>query len=206
MGENGATSQMLFIDELPVRWMQWMRTRKGRDWVGKIRYLVVDEFQDINAIQWRLLETIRHTGCRSIIVGDDAQNIYTWRGSSAGFLLDYNKVVPTVHDYQLRMNYRSTEAIVNVANRVMRGIPTLPWKEHMIANTPGGQKPEVLFFWRINDEYAWIAKTIEGLRGRGGTFAVLARNNIELYHAEEIFVRHGIKTRFLAQNIPRKEL
>jgi hypothetical protein len=197
MGESGATSQMLFIDELPVRWMQWMRTTKGREWVGKIRYLVVDEFQDINAIQWRLLETIRHPGCRSIIVGDDAQNIYTWRGSSAGFLLDYHKTVLNVKDYQLRMNYRSTDTIVNVANRVMRGIPTLPWKEHMVANKKGNYKPEVLFFWRVNDEYSWIAKKIQELKSKGGTFAVLARNNIELYRAEEIFVHHGLRTRFL---------
>ena len=198
--ENGESNQLLFIDELPVRWMQWMRTTKGREWVSKLRYIVVDEFQDINAIQWRLLETMRHSGCRSIIVGDDAQNIYTWRGSSAGFLLDYHRTVPTVQDYQLRQNYRSTEAIVTVANRVMRGIPTLPWKEHMIANKKGGEKPDVLFFWRIHDECWWIAKKIFELKsGGGGTFAVLARNNIDLYRAEEIFLQQGLKTRILAQ-------
>jgi superfamily I DNA/RNA helicase len=75
-------SSLFFIDELPIKWMAWMRTEKGRKWVGKLRYIVVDEFQDINAIQWRLLETMRHIGARMIIVGDDAQNIYTWRGSS----------------------------------------------------------------------------------------------------------------------------
>lgn len=197
MGDTSASNQQLFIDELPVRWMQWMRTTKGREWVGKLRYIVVDEFQDINAIQWRLLEIMRHINCRSIIVGDDAQNIYTWRGSSAGFLLDYHTYVKTVKDYQLRQNYRSTEAIVTVANRVMRGIPTLPWKEHMIANTKGGEKPEVLFFWRMNDECTWIAKTIQRLAK--GTFAVLARNNIELYRAEEILLQNGIKTRILSQ-------
>jgi hypothetical protein len=197
MDGGNATSQMLFIDELPVRWMQWMRTTKGREWVGRLRYVVVDEFQDINAIQWRLLETMRHTRCHSIIVGDDAQNIYTWRGSSAGFLLDFHKTVKNVVDYQLRMNYRSTEAIVTVANRVMKGIPTLPWKEHMIANSKGGQKPDVLFFWRMTDECAWIAKTIQEMRK--GTFAVLARNNVDLYRAEEIFLHHGLKTRILSQ-------
>ena len=90
-GGEEISNTLFFIDELPVRWMQWMRTEKGRKWVGKIRYIVVDEFQDINAIQWRILETMRHIGARMIIVGDDAQNIYTWRGSSTGFLLDFHR-------------------------------------------------------------------------------------------------------------------
>jgi hypothetical protein len=193
------TMSSLFIDELPVKWMQWMRTFEGRRWVGTIRYIVVDEFQDINAIQWRLLETLRHINARMIVVGDDAQNIYTWRGSSAGFLLDFHSVIRGVADYQLRNNYRSTEAIVSVANRVMRGIPTLPWKEHMVAHTKGGVKPDVLFFWRPADEYTWLAKTIRQVRvdAPHATIAVLARNNKELYRAEEYLLLNGVRTRFL---------
>ncbi len=196
---GGASSNLFFVDELPVRWMQWMRTDRGRKWVGRIKYIVVDEFQDINAIQWRLLETMRHIGARMIIVGDDAQNIYTWRGSSAGFLLDFHNLIPRVSDYQLRQNYRSSEAIVAVANRVMRGIPTLPWKEHMIAHKRGGVKPDVLFFWRASDEYTWLAKTLADLRRAvpHATVAVLARNNVDLYRAEEALIQGGVKTRFL---------
>jgi hypothetical protein len=197
--DSASSSSLFFVDELPVRWMQWMRTDRGRKWVGRVKYIVVDEFQDINAIQWRLLETMRHIGARMIIVGDDAQNIYTWRGSSAGFLLDFHRLIPSVHDYQLRQNYRSTEAIVAVANRVMRGIPTLPWKEHMIAHTKGGVKPDVLFFWRASDEYLWLAKTLLELRRTvpHATVAVLARNNVELYRAEEVLLQNGVRTRFL---------
>lgn len=198
-GEGTSGSSFFFVDELPVRWMQWLRTDRGRRWVGRIRYIVVDEFQDINAIQWRLLETMRHIGARMIIVGDDAQNIYTWRGSSTGFLLDFHRAVPTVADYQLKQNYRSTDAIVAVANRVMRGIPTLPWKEHMVANTKGGIKPDVLFFWRTSDEYEWLAKTIHEVKSRHPNFtiAVLARNNTDLYKAEEILIQKAVQTRFL---------
>jgi hypothetical protein len=197
--EDSTKTSFLFIDELPVRWMQWMRTDKGRKWVGKLRYIVVDEFQDINAIQWRLLETMRHVGAKMIIVGDDAQNIYTWRGSSTGFLLDFHRLIKGVADYQLKQNYRSTDAIVAVANRVMRGIPTLPWKEHMVANKKGGIKPDVLFFWRPSDEYGWIAKSIGEIKQKSptATIAVLSRNNVDLYRAEEVLLQNGIKTRFL---------
>jgi len=199
-GSDEVSNNFFFIDELPVRWMQWMRTEKGRAWVGKLRYIVVDEFQDINAIQWRLLETMRHIGARMIIVGDDAQNIYTWRGSSTGFLLDFHRLVRGVSDYQLRQNYRSTEAIVAVANRVMKGIPTLAWKEHMIAHTKGGFKPDVLFFWRLSDELTWLAKSLDELHQTkpDATVAILTRNNVDLYRVEETLIQHGIKTRFLA--------
>lgn len=197
---QGQGQQLFFIDELPVRWMQWMRTDRGRRWVGRLRYIVVDEFQDINAIQWRLLETMRHIGARIILVGDDAQNIYTWRGSSVSFLLNVHTVVKGVRDYQLRQNYRSTEAIIAVANRVMRGIPTLPWKEHMIAVKPGGIKPDCLFFWRLSDELGFLAQTIHSIRASNPalTIAVLARNNIDLYRTEEVLIQNGIQTRFLA--------
>lgn len=232
--ELGHQNTMFFIDELPVRWIQWMRTTRGRKWVGRIRYIVVDEFQDINPIQWRLIETMRHIGARAIIVGDDAQNIYTWRGSSTGFLLDFHKVVPSVKDYQLRINYRSSEAIVAVANRIMRGIPTLPWKEQMVSykksseggggsgisaegkigkNGNGatkmrsGAKPDVLFFWRASDEYLWIANTIRTIQNiqPTKTIAILARNNVDLYRIEEVLVQNGVRTRFLVMENTHNE-
>lgn len=197
---SGAHGSVCFVDELPVKWNQWLRTDRGRKWVGKIRYIIVDEFQDINAIQWRLLESLRHPNSRMILVGDDAQNIYTWRGSSAAFLLEFHKVVPTVVDSQLRQNYRSTEAIVSVANRIMRGIPTLPWKEHMIANRKGGAKPDVLFFWRLQDQFAWLCRQLAALRTQDphATVAILARNNADLYKVEDALLQKGIRIRFLA--------
>jgi hypothetical protein len=198
--DYNSVKELFFIDELPVRLTQWARTEKGRKWVGTLRYVIVDEFQDINAIQWRLLETLRHPGVRFIIVGDDAQNIYTWRGSSARYLLDYHTVVRSVRDYQLRMNYRSSEAIVAVANRVMNKIPTLDWKQTMLAVQKGGLKPEVLFFWRLSDESLWVAKTIIELfkQNSGQKIAVLARNNIDLYRVEEVLLQNNIPCRFLS--------
>jgi len=189
-----------FIDELPIKWLAWLKTEKGRKWVSHLRYVIVDEFQDINNIQWRLLEAMRHPGVRFIIVGDDAQNIYTWRGSSTHYLLEYHTYVKSVKDYQLRMNYRSTGAIVAVANRVMQKIPTLPWKQEMIAASGGGMKPEVLFFWRFNDECTWISKVIHEIRASDnkGSIAVLARNNVDLYRIEEILLQNRIPCRYLS--------
>jgi hypothetical protein len=176
-----------FLDELPYRLVAWLETPKGRAWVKRFKTIIVDEFQDINEIQWRLLMGFYQQGKTMSIVGDDAQNIYTWRGSSVEFILDFHTKLPDVKDYQLCRNYRSTQAIVTVANAVMSFIPTLPYKEKMVAHAKGGIKPEVHFFYRAADEYDWVVKILENIKLQYPHFtcAVLSRYNSDLYKIEE---------------------
>ena len=180
-----------FIDEIPYRLVKWLETPAAKKWVTRFKTIIVDEFQDINEIQWKLLKGFYHPGATMSIVGDDAQNIYTWRGSSVDFILDFHNNIQNVKDYQLCRNYRSTEAIVTIANSVMRFIPTLPFKEKMIAFKRGGRKPEVHYFFRSSDECDWIVKSLERLleqskKGKKNyTFAVLSRYNSDLFKIEE---------------------
>ena len=150
-----------FIDELPYRLVKWLETDQGKQWSKRFRTIIVDEFQDINEIQWQILKRCYHPHTTMTIVGDDAQNIYTWRGSSVDFILNFHEHLQNVQDYQLCRNYRSSEAIVTIANSVMRFIPTLPFKEKMMANTKGGKKPEVHYFFRSSDEWDWIVQSLE---------------------------------------------
>ena len=103
------------------------------------------------------------------------------------FILDFHKNINHVRDYQLCRNYRSTEAIVTIANAVMSFIPTLPYKEKMVAHQKGGVKPEVHFFYRSSDEYDWIIKMIHHIQQQYPTFtcAVLSRYNSDLFRIEE---------------------
>jgi hypothetical protein len=183
-----------FVDELPYRLVDWLQTERGRRWVLQFKAIIVDEFQDINSVQWRLLELLHHRWATMSIVGDDAQNIYTWRGSSVDFILNFHTHVRAVADYQLCRNYRSTEAIVTVANSVMRFIPTLPYKQKMVAHTKGGSRPSVHFFFRGSDEYDWIVKQIEQeyRKETPHTFAVLSRYNHDLYKIEERLHQRGL--------------
>lgn len=181
-----------FIDELPYRLVKWLETEKARKWANRFSAIIVDEFQDINEIQWKMLMGFYHPYSTMTIVGDDAQNIYTWRGSSVDFILNFHSHIPRVKDYQLCRNYRSTESIVTIANSTMRFIPTLPFKEKMIANARGGRKPEVQFFFRSTDEYDWIVASLEkmvkqltGPNTPNFTFAVLSRYNSDLFKIEE---------------------
>jgi hypothetical protein len=196
-----------FVDEFPPRFLAWMQTPRGRKWASKFRVVIVDEVQDINEIQWNIIHTFykENPACCLSIVGDDAQNIYTWRGSSVDFLFNFHNHVANCRDYQLRMNYRSADTIVRVANSVMRFIPTLPFKERMIAGraslptaTPGPapspSRPHVHFFYRASDETRWIAEQTARIYKESprATIAVLTRNNSSLFKVEEQLHKLGL--------------
>ncbi len=185
---------LYFVDELIQMGIQWLLTKKGREWVGKLRYIVVDEFQDINANQWKMVEKMLHPGARLLVVGDDSQNIYTWRGSDVKFILELDKKVPGLVDDQLRMNYRSTDQIIVAANAVMKYIPTLPWKKAMMGSGKLGRKPDIHFFWHLKDETRWILNTIKQIHkvNPSLTIAILSRTNLDLFRIEEEFLNENI--------------
>lgn len=188
---------LYFVDELVGMGEKWLTTEKGRKWVSKLKYIVVDEFQDINSTQWRFLQRLLHPGAFLIIVGDDCQNIYTWRGSHVKYILELHKEVRGLVDDQLRRNYRSRESIIRAANAVMLRIPTLPWKGSMLAEKKGGEKPHVRFFYRACDETHWIVQDIlEKLKvNPHQTIAVLSRTNVDLYRIEEEMIQQRLRCR-----------
>jgi hypothetical protein len=188
---------LYFVDELIQMGITWLTSKKGREWVGKLRYIVVDEFQDINANQWKMVEKMLHPGARLLVVGDDSQNIYTWRGSDVKFILDLDKKVFGLVDDQLRINYRSSDAIITAANAVMKHIPTLPWKKEMIGCGRQGLKPDIHFFWRMKDETRWILQTIKQIQKHSPslTIAILSRTNLDLFRMEEEFLGENIQYR-----------
>lgn len=189
--------ELYFVDELIQMGITWLTSKQGREWVGKLRYIVVDEFQDINANQWKMVEKMLHPGARLLVVGDDSQNIYTWRGSNVKFMLDLEKKVVGLTDDQLRINYRSSDAIITAANAVMKHIPTLPWKKEMIGCGKGGRNPDIHFFWRMKDETRWILQTIKQIRKQSPslTIAILSRTNLDLFRMEEEFLGANLQYR-----------
>ena len=188
---------LYFIDELVSMGEKWLSTLEGRKWVSKIRYIFVDEFQDINSTQWNMIQRLHHIGARLIVVGDDCQNIYTWRGSNVDFILNLDKQVKTLVDDQLNINYRSSESIIQVANSIMKNIPTLPWKHTMIAHQPKNKKPNIHFFYRASDETNWIIKTIGKYFKEypEASIAIMSRTNIDLYRFEEECILQNIQYR-----------
>jgi DNA helicase-2/ATP-dependent DNA helicase PcrA len=178
---------LYFIDELVLMGEQWLSSNDGRKWVSKIRYVFVDEFQDINNYQMKMIRRMIHIGARLIVVGDDCQNIYTWRGSNVEFILNLEKEFKPLVDDQLNINYRSSENIIAVANSIMKHIPTLSWKHTMVSYLPKLKKPEVHFFYRSCDEISWIIKDIQKvlIKEPNASIAIIGRINSDLYKFEE---------------------
>jgi len=188
---------LYFIDELVSMGDEWLQTTVGRKWVGRLRYIFVDEFQDINASQWKMISHMLHPNAHLVVVGDDCQNIYTWRGSDVRFILELQKEVKHLVDDQLFINYRSSESIIQVANSVMKNIPTLSWKTSMRSHREKFEKPHIYFFYRVIDETSWIVKDIIKKIDKNPklTIAIISRMNQDLYRFEEEFVLKGLSYR-----------
>lgn len=202
---------LYFVDELVSMGEEWMKTENGRKWVGKIRYIFVDEFQDINGVQWKMIERMLHIGARLIVVGDDSQNIYTWRGSDVHFILDLNKKIKNLVDDQLFINYRSSDNIIQVANSIIKNIPTLPWKKSMASHLPKYSIPNVHFFYRMVDETNYILKQVQKhlIQYPKASIAILSRTNVDLYRFEEECILRNIPYRLFdvgfEENVEIKE-
>ena len=196
------------VDELPYLWLDFLKTDKGKAWASKIKMLVIDEFQDINDIQLDIIRAILASSqSYAIIVGDDAQNIYAWRGSRVEYILNMHEEIKTIQDFQLTYNYRSSENIVAVANSLMRKIPTLSHKERMTAISSVTQsRPEVRYFHRFAGEVGWIVNDIQtrlAMADSAGstapTIAILSKYNNVLFQFEEAFVQRKITCRLMTE-------
>lgn len=158
--------------------------------------VLVDEFQDTNPLQIRLLNMLCSRNSRLFAVGDDDQAIYGFRGADIGPILGFVDHFPGATVLKLEINYRSTPAVLAAANRIFGDKPALYRKVlRSGAFGPGrrsrGPKPRRKHFDTQQSMVAWIANTIEGISRREeispGRMAVLFRTNETLEHAAGLF-------------------
>jgi len=165
----------------------------------RYRWLLVDEYQDTNPIQYRLVRLLAGTRQNLCVVGDDDQSIYRWRGASIRNILDFEKEFPGVKVVKLEQNYRSTRTILSAAGKVVeknrgRKEKTL-WTEN-----PGGER---IVYRRLADERAearFVCGEIERFVRRGGDVrdtAVFYRTNAQSRVVEDALVAEGIPYRMV---------
>lgn len=135
---------------------------------SQVKYLIVDEYQDVNPIQERLIQHLHDLGAQLCVVGDDDQTIYQWNGSDVNNILKFSERYPGVTSITLDENFRSSEGIVETA----RHIAELNQDERLVKKmVSAGAQPFAagdllsMEFENPDEEAAWIAKKIQALRG-----------------------------------------
>jgi len=133
----------------------------------QVKYLTVDEYQDVNPIQEKLVRIMSELGANLCVVGDDDQTIYQWRGSDATNILRFQERYPGVRQIPLNENFRSSKGIVSVARRVVERNPERLMKRMESTDAQPYQRGSILAlsFTDPNQEATWIAKKISEMCG-----------------------------------------
>ena len=147
---------------------------------GRFDHLLIDEYQDTNAIQYRIVKALASPHGNLCVVGDDDQSIYGFRGSEVEHILHFQDDWPKAKVVRLETNYRSTAAILDTANTLI-SYNKSRLEKSLIAARPGGQKPRIEQFRDENAEaeqvvYA-IQRQIESGQWEPSDFAILFRTN-----------------------------
>jgi DNA helicase-2/ATP-dependent DNA helicase PcrA len=164
----------------------------------KFKYIMIDEYQDTNAVQYQIIKLLAAVHENIAVVGDDAQSIYSFRGATIENILQFQKDYDDVKVVKLEQNYRSTQSILNVANEVIKNnkgqIPKDLWTQNL-----EGEKIRLVRTMTDNDEGKFVADTIQEQKLRNHfynrDFAILYRTNAQSRSFEENLRRMGIPYR-----------
>ena len=162
----------------------------------RFSFVLVDEYQDTNRAQFRFVELLAGHHTNLMVVGDDDQSIYGWRGADIRNILDFEDAFPAAVTVRLEQNYRSTRNILQAANHVIAENMNRKGKT-LRTERVSGEKITTLEAFDENDEARWIVREIEArFRGASGlsysSNAVLYRTNAQARALEDAFRRQGI--------------
>lgn len=186
--------QVVDFDDLLLEPLRFLKDESVRDkYIKRFKYVLIDEYQDINKPQF-LLAKIISSGTRKLTaVGDPDQAIYSWRGADPTIILNFKEDFPEAKIIYLEQNYRSTLSILEAANSVIaNNLSRYPKK---LWTDKGRGKPVIVYVGQTDlDEGAFIVDEINSLRKDGYSFkdiALLYRTNAQSRFYEELFIRHG---------------
>jgi len=206
--------KVLDFDDLLLKTVELFKTEPDvlMQYSTKFKFILVDEFQDTNDIQFELVKLLTQVNHSLYIVGDPDQSIYGWRGAKDKVLLNFDKEFPAVETITLEQNYRSTQTILDAANMLIQhNTARLP--KQLFTNEAKGNAIQIFEASDEKNEADFVAiKTKSLIRTYGedyyGNIAIMYRSNFLSRAIEEGLIRHGIPytiygdTRFL----DRKEI
>ena len=184
------------FDDLLVRTLELLRTRPEvlDKYQERFRYISVDEYQDTNHVQYEIANLLAAKYQNLMVVGDDDQSIYSWRGADITNILDFEQDFKNCKTVKLEQNYRSTGHILSAANAVVRH--NSQRKDKRLFTAEGdGEKIQAFQASDERDEGRWIAGEIEKLHAKGTSYddiAVFYRTNAQSRILEDMFLRAGV--------------
>lgn len=188
-------NKYLGISEYSTYFLKFLKSKKKHLILNQFEYIFFDEFQDINQIQFDILTCFYNAGCKVIVIGDDAQNIYPWRGSNIDFILNINKYFSNVATHKLVYNYRSTPEIINFANdSISKNYDQIP-KQMLSVHKSCQFYPTIQNYENWYKQHKDIIKKIEYFHNVGnvpmGDIAIISRNNLPLKYIEEALEKYN---------------
>ena len=163
-------------------------------YANRFHYILVDEFQDTNLVQYKLIKLLASVHKNLFVVGDEDQCIYSWRGANFHNIFNLKEDFDDVKVFKLERNYRSTKNILTLANNVIANNKER-MKKNLWTDKDAGEGPVVFTAFDERDEANTVARTIEDLLSEGysyNDFAVLMRVNALSRPIEEAFMGFGV--------------
>jgi DNA helicase-2/ATP-dependent DNA helicase PcrA len=180
-------SNTMDFDDLLVLWLRLMQEHEAarEQYQRRFQFILVDEYQDTNKLQSDLIDLLAARHHNVMVVGDDAQSIYAWRGANFQNILKFSQRYPDAKTYKIETNYRSTPEILEVANAAIRAnINQFP--KELASARKSGPKPILVTCNDASEQAAFISQRVLELREEGGSLdrmAVLYRSH---FHALEL--------------------
>ena len=160
----------------------------------RFQYIMVDEYQDTNAIQADIVRLMADTHNNVMAVGDDSQSIYSFRGADFRNIMDFPRIFPNTRIIKLEENYRSTQQILSMTNAIIEPAAE-KYTKTLFTRVEGGDRPQLYNAADAGEEAAYVAERIAELRKEGvalGEMAVLFRSGFHSYKLEIELAGRGI--------------
>ena len=195
-GEFKFDHGLMDYDDLLVNWKRLLiESPAARDEIcGHFNYIMVDEYQDTNLIQADIIRNLAHDHENVMVVGDDSQSIYSFRGADFYNIMRFPKVFEHTRIIKLEENYRSTQPILSLTNEIIRNAEE-KYTKTLFTSIEGDILPKLYVARNESDEAAFIVKTIRNLESLGvalENIAVLFRSGFHSYKLEMALAAESI--------------
>jgi DNA helicase II / ATP-dependent DNA helicase PcrA len=196
-GERKQAANVVDFDDLLVKTVQLLKENEhiAEFYQHHFQFILVDEYQDTNKLQSDLIDLLGKHHRSVMVVGDDAQSIYSWRGANYQNILDFPKRYPDARVYRIETNYRSVPEIVAVANASILENRKQFLKTLRAHRGGSGTKPAIVSLYDNNQQASFVAQRILELREEGvelNEIAVLYRSHFQSLEVQLALTRAGI--------------